>query len=355
MKQLGRGGLAVFLTCLFLTGAATEVRATPITVMTQNLYLGTDTAGVIAGVPGAVGAALGSVIANNFPARAGAIANEIVNAGAPLLIGLQEAYTISGPVTLDYTQILLNQLAAQGLNYSIVGSHTDAAVTVVDSTFGTITATDHDVVLALTGVPGFVINGSSGHTFVNNVVLDPTAVGPLPLNRGYVSVDASLDGLPFQFISTHLDEFNMFDQAQVGEILAGLPSSTGLQLIVGDFNSTPSSLAYAAMVAAGFIDTAAANGVLGFTCCQDPDLNNSVSALDSRIDYVFERNFGSIPSALLVGNTPFESDRPQWPSDHAGLVATVEAPEPPTATLFFAGLIFLGFRKFSPWRRWVRA
>jgi hypothetical protein len=132
-----------------------------------------------------------------------------------------------------------------------------------------ISAIDHDVVLALTGVPGFVITGSSDHTFTNNVVLGLLGGAvPFPLNRGYVSVDASLNGLPFQFISTHLDEFNMVDQAQVGEILAGLGSGTALQLIVGDFNSTPSSLAYADMVAAGFIDTAAANGVLGFTCCQ---------------------------------------------------------------------------------------
>jgi endonuclease/exonuclease/phosphatase (EEP) superfamily protein YafD len=144
-------------------------------------------------------------------------------------------------------------------------------------------------------------------------------------------------------------------QAQVGEILAGLGSSTALQLIVGDFNSTPSSLAYADMVAAGFIDTAAAVGATGFTCCQNPDLNNPVSASSFRIDYVFERNFGSISSAFLVGNTPFENIRPQWPSDHAGLVASVEAPEPPTATIFFVGLMFLGFRKFSRSRRWVRA
>jgi endonuclease/exonuclease/phosphatase family metal-dependent hydrolase len=355
MKQLGRRGLAVFLTCLFLTGAATEVRAAPITVMTQNLYIGADIAPVLGAQNPtdlliALANAQNSIVANDFSARAGAIANEVFNAGSPLLIGLQEATTITGTggLALDYTQILIDQLALKGLNYSVVESHTG-----LQFALGPYSAVDHDVVLALTGVPGFTIINSGVHTFANNLVLDLLG-NPIPTNRGYVSVDASLDGVPFQLISTHLDDTGQFDKAQVGEILAGLPS-TGLQLVIGDFNSTPTDPAYLEMVAAGFIDAAAAVGPPGVTCCQDSDLNNSVSALSSRIDYVFERNFDSIPSALLVGDTPFENTRPQWPSDHAGLIASVAVPEPPTATIFLVGLMFLGFRKFSPGRRWVRA
>lgn len=251
-------------------------------------------------------------------------------------------------MSLDYTQILLDQLASRGLNYSIVGSHTDADLNL--SPFG-YTATDHDVVIARTDVPGFEITGNGDHTFANNVVV-PGLV-PLSLNRGYVSVDASLDGLPFEFISTHLNEFDIpgLNQAQVGEIIAWLAGGTTLQLVVGDFNSTDNTLAYADMVAAGFIDAADAKGVLGPTCCQAPDLSNTSSELSDRIDYIFERNFDSIPSALLVGNTPFEIHPPLWPSDHAGLVATVSAPEPPAATIFLGGLLFLGFRNFSVRRR----
>ncbi len=71
-------------------------------------------------------------------------------------------------------------------------------------------------------------------------------------------------------------------------------------------------------------------------------VSNTVSQLTNRYDYVFERNFSSIGPAFLVGNTPFEAVRPLWPSDHAGVVATVNLPEPPAGIIFMAALLLLG-------------
>jgi hypothetical protein len=117
MNRLARvAGILSFLLCL---SSAPPAGAMPVdlTVMTQNLYIGANTDPVLASPDvTTLTAALNSIVANNFPARAGAIANEAANAGGPALIGLQEAYIISAPsVTLDYTQILLDQLAARGL------------------------------------------------------------------------------------------------------------------------------------------------------------------------------------------------------------------------------------------------
>src|SRR5215467_2655032 len=47
--------------------------------------------------------------------------------------------------------------------------------------------------------------GSEEHTFANQNVFQ-TPVGSFSPQRGYVLIDATLDGVPIEFVSTHLDE-----------------------------------------------------------------------------------------------------------------------------------------------------
>jgi len=196
-----------------------------------------------------------------------------------------------------------------------------------------------------------VVTSTEAHTFVNNVIL-PSPLGPFSLDNGYVLLNAMLDGVPFQFVSTHLDPFHTpLQPLQAGEILAELGMTAEPQLIVGDFNARPTELTYAEMLAAGFTDVALFAGAAGLTCCQSPDLDNPVSQLSNRYDYIFERGFSSIDEALLVGNTVFEDVRPLWPSDHAGLIGTLDVAgsvtvsEPSAAALFVSALFFLGTLK----------
>jgi hypothetical protein len=309
--------------------------------MMQNLYVGADADVVLSNsTPDTVAAAFQSVVANNFPARAAAVAEEAASAGGPLLIGLQEASIISAPTgTLDYAQMLINQLAARGLQYSIAGVHTGFQFALAG-----FSLTDREVVLACTGVAGFAVTGSVARTFANDVIL-PTPLGPFALNSDYVLVNATLDGVPFQFVSTHLDPFHTpLQPLQAGEILAELGMTAEPQLVVGDFNARPTELTYAEMLAGGFTDVALFAGAAGPTCCQSPDLDNPVSQLSNRYDYVFERGFSSIDGALLVGNTVFENVRPLWHSDHAGVIGTVDligtvaVPEPPVVVLVLSAL-----------------
>ena len=172
---------------------------------------------------------------------------------------------------------------------------------------------------------------------MNNVT---TSLGPL--NRGYALVDATLDGIPFEFVSTHLDSNKSIGQAQALELRNKLAMTAEPQLVVGDFNALPTDATHADMVAAGFIDVGGAVGAVGATCCQAPDLDNPVTQLSGRIDYVFDRGFSSINSAFIVGDTPFENVRPLWPSDHAGVIATVDVPEPSTGALFAAAMLLFG-------------
>jgi hypothetical protein len=353
MSRIDRRGLILLLPFVLSLASGTAVRAAPfeLTVMTQNLYVGADTLPIlIASDPATAAAqAFAQALANNFPLRAGAIASEVEKAGGPLLIGLQEASIISAPtgVTLDYAQILLDQLAAVGLNYTIAGVHEGSSVSLAG-----FNVTDREVVLARTGVPGFTVTGSEDHTFASNFTFFNPAISPTPISadRGYVLVDAALDGVPFQFVSTHLEGLDAlgepFRQAQAAELLADLSTGTEPQLLVGDFNTDPAQQIYQDILAAGFVDTAAAAGADGPTCCQASDLSNIVSELDNRFDYIFERDFSSIPAAFLVGDTPFQTAPPLWPSDHAGVVATVVAaavavPEPSSAGILIISMLLL--------------
>src|SRR5437762_397662 len=143
MNQLAR--LTAFLPFLLYLSSGTPAGAAPVdlTVMNQNLYIGANTDALLASPDQATAAAaFASVVANNFPARAGAIATEADGAGGPLLIGLQEAFILSAPTgtTFDYTQILLDQLTAKGLHYTIAGLHTGFSLTT-----GGYSATEREV------------------------------------------------------------------------------------------------------------------------------------------------------------------------------------------------------------------
>jgi endonuclease/exonuclease/phosphatase family metal-dependent hydrolase len=334
IDRMSRRSLISALPVLFLLGSfTTEVQAEPIpiTVATQNLYIGADLfpifqATTLAEALVAASNAITDIEANNFQLRATAIATEIKNAGAPLLIGLQEASIISvagtlGTVSLDYTALLLQALNAQGLNYGLVGSNSYTTSLMVP---GIIDATviDRDVVLGRTDLQGF----STTSTAVNYTTnLTGSLLGQsITLQRGYVDVDATLNGTEFQFIDTHLEPNSEAVRiAQAAQLSGAISGATIPTIVVGDFNATPGSTPYNIMLQGGLTDIPAALGVTGPTCCQADDLNNPTSILINRLDYIFGKNLESILSADLITDTPFEGIRPRWGSDHAGVVATV--------------------------------
>lgn len=91
----------------------------------------------------------------------------------------------------------------------------------------------------------------------------------------------------------------------------------------GDGTGTPT---YSKIIDAGFIDAWNIRGKgNGFTCCQAENLLNQVSLLDERLDLVLFRGDFKVKDIELVGNS--QNDRTLsglWPSDHAGVVATLK-------------------------------
>ena len=325
-----------------------------VTVMTRNVYHGIDaeiqaifTATNFADLLQRVAVAYQGYFDRDFPQRAKALAAEI-EAKRPHLIGLQEAVLVrtqtppspttpATNVALDFVQILLDELASRGLRYEVVvqAANSDHEL---PSLIGDIRQTDREVILARADLPEFKVSNAQGGVFATNCTLPTSLLGNVTFLRGWVAVDVKLRGKSFRFINTHLDAACQpfapaIQQAQAAELVAG-PAATKLPVVlVGDLNSphnVPGNT-YSNLIGAGFLDAAAQAGIGNVpTCCQAPDLLNAASELDHRSDYILTRGGFSALSADIVGDAPADRTTPSgfWPSDHAGVVATLKHPQP---------------------------
>jgi len=317
-----------------------------VTVMTRNLYLGTDLTPVIVSPdPVTAEAVFANVFTTDYPARAVALADEI-DATRPALIGLQEAVIwrtqtpgdlllgVFAPnatdVVFDLLQSLLDELAIRGLHYApvVIGMGLDVEV----PGFGRdIRLTDREVILARTDLKVAEMKLSNPQAALfTNVLAVPGPLGPLQVLRGWASIDMKVRGKTFRFVTSHLEVIEPNVQlAQANELLQG-PASTSLPVVLlGDFNSAASgtgTASYGQIVGAGFVDTWSAVNPLdpGFTCCQNELLDNAVSTLFERIDIVFIRGRIDTLAAERVGHLPVAlGPNLHWASDHAGVTATL--------------------------------
>jgi endonuclease/exonuclease/phosphatase family metal-dependent hydrolase len=322
-----------------------------VTVVTQNLYIGADLSPILAApdLPAALAAAgqvFAAVQGSHPAARMAAVADEIAKR-PPDLVGLQEATlwrsgefgSVATTVEFDFVQLLVDALAARGLSYEVVASTTN-----VDAQFPVSTAvglreiriTERDVILGRAD-SGLELSNVQTANFQVNVVF-PTLLGPFTSLRGWASVDATAGDTTVRFVTTHLEGLDPLVQlAQASEILSG-PANTPLPVVLGcDCNTSASAadpdvtMTYVLLRDAGFGDAWATKhpGADGFTCCQHADLRNVRSALFERLDYIFFREDFGIRHASLLGAGPGDrTTKPDrvWPSDHAGVSATLELP-----------------------------
>jgi endonuclease/exonuclease/phosphatase family metal-dependent hydrolase len=327
-----------------MTATAEAKDKRDLTVMTQNLYVGASLAPVSAATTPfefivAAATIYAEVQFTDFPARADAIAAEI-EANGPDLVALQEVttWTATGPgapPSLDVLAILRQDLADRGLSYSVAASSNNAHVGPVplllcSGPFGSclLTLQDRDVILVNDGNPSLSTFNPQTARYIAQLV-QTTPAGPLSFNRSWASIDGTLDGKAFRFVTTHLEieDSSAIQEAQAREILAGPARFAGAVIAAGDFNSAAdgsTTKTYAILTKAYFADAWDTNpGDPGYSCCQSDTLTNSTSALASRIDLVLTHGAARALDSHLVGNAPFQVTAPLWPSDHAGVVARV--------------------------------
>ena len=345
-RLLLSAALAVFFV-LALWPAAAAGHERQVTVMTRNLFVGTDltpifTAPTLPQLVGATTTAFLEVQATSFPERADSIADEIA-ATRPDVVGLQEAMLIrtdvpadgqatpAETVAYDYLETLLAALAVRGLDYEAVAVVTNADNELPTALGFDVRATDRDAILVNRDRrPRLkVSNAQAGNFFVR--VTFQTILGPVPFPRGWTSIDVKLRGQRFRVVNTHLEGFSAAVQvAQGAELLSGPAGSTLRTLLIGDFNSradgtgTPT---YGILRAAGFADawSDVHPGDPGLTCCWETHLLSPVPPFDERIDLVLARGSFAALRAEIVGEDAVADRTPSglFHSDHAGVVATL--------------------------------
>lgn len=351
----------VLLTFVFgvVSSGRAEDNSGTVRVMTRNLYYGAVVDPIVAAqsFPALVVAAgqfLQTIEASRLAERAAAVAREIKKS-RPDLVGIQEAAIIrKGPlqappnpatflpateVISDQLQLLVKALKSLGEDYEVV-----AVIPGVDAQLPTSLGYDgrltvNDAIIARSQSSDLKLSNLQIQGFLSNRSF-PTLGGPVVNRRGWASIDVEKHGRKFRFATAHVEVPgpDNVQASQAHDMINGAGNTTLPVVFVGDFNANattaadPSYVIYQKFIAAGFKDAWAVKRGAdpGLTCCQATNLLNPISQLSSRVDLVLFRGSIQVTDIELVGEK--SSNRTasgRWPSDHAGVVATLQIPKKP--------------------------
>jgi endonuclease/exonuclease/phosphatase family metal-dependent hydrolase len=240
-------------------------------------------------------------------------------------------------VLFDMLQELLDALAADGQHYvpEVVAHEFDVQAPLPDlKTF--VEVADSNIILARADENLQLSNIETAH--FATLLTFSTFVGPVTVLEGWGSADVRFQGQSLRFVVTHLQPFApqapatlFIQEAQAAELVSG-PANTALPVIIaGDFNADadhpldPTFATYQEMILSSFGDAWAAThpGEQGLTCCQLPDLSNMLPTLNQRIDFLFFRGQVRALNTRLAGAQTRDRVDGLWPSDHAGVRATL--------------------------------
>ncbi len=307
-------------------------------VMTQNMDAGTDLLFFFVTDPvTATQLTYEELLATDFLGRAELIADQIV-IQQPYLISLQEVtlwqtISVTGEtgVLADQLDLIMDALAARHQQYKVVVGQdlTDITAPLGDGSY--LRFLDRNVILARTDLKQSELALLNVRSGIYQATIAPVPGFPEELN-GWLSVDAKIRGKSLRFFGTHLESpVSQIDPTQVMqglELIAIMGQSKLPVILAGDFNSDASGLGIgpdqtptaAMIVNAGYADAwqTLYPGEPGLTWpLYLEDIFASPSDPFERIDLIFARNLKIIDVAI-VGNNP------SFPSDHAGVVATLQ-------------------------------
>ena len=281
---------------------------------------------------------------SNILERSAGVATEIGNL-RPDIVALQEVdqwYTGSlfGPATtLEYDQLqsLADALAAQGLNYNVVAVATNLDIEVPDPYQGIdVRLVNHDVLLVRSDRHNLSVSNIDVQHFQH---LGSFSVGGNEIQnpRGWISGDVTIDAHTFRFVTTHLEGVRMDVQVeQANEMIQG-PGNTTLPVVfAGDFNTdagcgangaTHQTDTYDAFLTAGFTDAWSQIHGTDSGCTwplHGEDFNTQTETPNVRIDLILHGNGVTARQSALVGADVSDlTPSGRWPSDHAGVIATL--------------------------------
>ena len=388
--------VGALLTLGCLTAYAGNEKA-DIKVMTQNQYLGADLGPVITASTDqefavAIFVALQSIAANNYPERAQSLADSIADR-QPHLVALQEVFAfdcIDYPfdsfdacplfdgVFNDHLALTMAALADRGADYDVAAEIQNLTIPTPfmlsvglpglpvfqlgsDVPILFVSVIDRDVILARGDIATspVILNcltqgpGGIGCNY-ENVATVSTLAGPIAQERGYVAVDAWVNGAEYRFVNTHLEVRILggdpttaaLQAAQASELnmtLALTPSANPASrlILAGDINSAPTHVSIGPIVPpyqqfangltifgdSAFLPmtdtwTLRPGNADGFTCCEAANLLNGSSEHGERIDVFFARPAPvKVKSNVMDAETTDKTASGLWPSDHASVIA----------------------------------
>ena len=363
-----RAALALVLAASFVQAAPIEI-----TVMTRNLYVGASLAPIFGAsdfsqIPGAVSAVVAAADATKPAERMAAIAKEI-ELRQPHVVGLQESslWEVLDPASglgfqplfggAFHEQLVNNPLLP---NYSVHALALNVSNALPGADGRIYRLTDFDAILVRDDV--LVLPGEETKQFAAAVPIllpdspadDDTDPEQVVLKRSYGYVDIQIDGLKTRVFNTHLESIvGPVNHAQGLELAAAINASPLLAIALGDFNTTTdigTTGVYGTMtIGANLVDAwdnlKDLNLEPGLTWRDDPLLNDIPDVdFSLRLDYVFHAKSFQTLSAEVFGNVD-DGIPPLFPSDHAGVVATLLIPEPGSPLLIVLGLAGAGLAR----------
>jgi endonuclease/exonuclease/phosphatase family metal-dependent hydrolase len=320
-------------------------------VMTQNLYAGSFFLEFAAATTASDYITAATIIYQHILAtrpaeRAAVIADEIASL-RPDFVGLEQVAILrtglarpATAVTFDMLQSLLQELAARGVRYETV-----AVTPGLDAEAPTTTTLGFNVRLTLRDA--LIVRADlieQGHVKLSNLQIRHYVAAPLTATpfgtatgdtEGYAAIDIDWRGRQFRFVTTHFNTSLALAFPQALELVQTGANTTLPVVLVCDCNANPDNPndsifhtypAYLVLKNAGFVDVfrTAHPTDPGYTFGQAENLLNVTSLMSHRIDLVQFRGPFTIEDVQVVGASPADRTRlGLWPSDHAGVVATL--------------------------------
>ena len=317
--------LALFL----VLAAPAAAKPVDVTVMTRNLFLGTDLIPIATADPGdpfqqAVTKAFEDAKSSNLPARGRGVAQEIAKA-RPDVVGFQEltSWYTNDKLAFQHLAPLVAELKRLHQPYTVVNGGGGIDLHGQSSEgFDVRIKEDESLMLVRKGVR---VLRRQAHPFKKQLQVPTKAAGTVTATRSWSALDLLKDGVKFRVVDTHLEAYSTdIRLQQAKELVAGPLTAKMPVILIGDLNSGPTlpkpedRPPYQAIAKAGFVPRRTPK----FSCCFD-DLMGA-GGWDHNVDWIMTKPKVRLVRSSLTGNTKLPEGI--FASDHGGVVSTLALP-----------------------------